>query len=324
MGSPTPYYHLVLIVVCFLTPGCEARLERERFPDYFLFGAGSSAYQWEGAANAYGRGPSIWDTFTSTFPEKIADRSSGAMADEVYFRYKEDIAMLKEIGFNSFRFSISWPRVLPRGKLSGGVNQEGVQFYNNFINNLLSNGLKPLITLFHWDIPQALEDEYGGFLSPKIVNDFRDYVDFCFKEFGDRVKFWITINEPNFFAIGGYETGTKAPGRCSGYIGNCTFGNSATEPYLVVHHMVLAHATATKLYKDKYQIKVRDFSDGFILSSLEVPNGSASVILGIFVLNGNLTPSATGSRRGPSTIFRWGQIERCEKAAKFCQEDVVE
>ncbi|XP_059453122.1 beta-glucosidase 17-like isoform X2 [Corylus avellana] len=166
---------------------------------------------------------------------------------------QDDISLIKEIGFDSFRFSISWPRILPKGKISEGVNQEGVAFYNNLINELVYQGLEPLVTLFHWDLPQALEDEYRGFLSPNIVDDYRDYVDFCFKEFGDRVKYWVTFNEPNYFASEGYATGTNAPGRCSTYIGNCTFGNSATEPYIVGHNMLLSHATAVELYREKYQ-----------------------------------------------------------------------
>ncbi|PON38487.1 Glycoside hydrolase, partial [Parasponia andersonii] len=209
---------------------------------------------YEGATDVDGRGASIWDSFTRTHPEKIADHSSGDVADEFYYHYKDDIALMKYIGFDSFRFSISWPRLIPGGKISGGVNQKGVQFYNNLIDELLSNGLQPLVTLFHWDLPQALEDEYGGFLGPQIVNDYRDYVDFCFKEFGDRVKHWITFNEPNIFANCGYDNGIMAPGRCSSFAGNCTTGNSGTEPYIVVHHTILAHANAVKLYRDKYQV----------------------------------------------------------------------
>ncbi|KAB1224903.1 Beta-glucosidase 29 [Morella rubra] len=167
--------------------------------------------------------------------------------------YQEDIAVMKEIGLDSFRFSISWSRVLPKGKLSGGVNREGVEFYNQLINELLYNDIQPFITLFHWDSPQALEDEYGGFLSTNIVNDYRDYADFCFKEFGDRVKYWVTFNEPNTFSSEGYSNGDTAPGRCSSYEGNCTAGDSATEPYVVAHHILLSHALAVKLYRQKYQ-----------------------------------------------------------------------
>ncbi|KAF3451148.1 hypothetical protein FNV43_RR07239 [Rhamnella rubrinervis] len=181
---------------------------RSSFPSDFIFGAGSAAHQVEGAALQYGRGPSIWDTFT---------------------------------------------RKYPAGKVKGGVNQQGVHFYNNLINDLLSNGLIPFVTLFHWDLPQALEDEYGGFLSDKIVEDFQEYADFVFKTFGDRVKHWVTVNEPNIFTISGYNGGTFAPGRCSNYVGNCTSGDSATEPYIVGHHILLAHAAAVKLYKEKYQ-----------------------------------------------------------------------
>ncbi|KAM5552531.1 hypothetical protein ABKV19_027070 [Rosa sericea] len=224
---------------------------RSSFPAGFLFGAGSAAYQSEGAAFLDGRGPSIWDTFVRKHPEKIWDHSTGDVANDFYHRYKEDIKLMKKIGLDSFRFSISWPRLLPKGKLSGGVNPLGVKFYNNLINEL--KGIKPLVTLLHYDPPQALDDLYGGFLSPNIINDYGDYVNLCFKTFGDRVKHWVTMNEPNGFAINAYNGGTFAPGRCSNYEGNCTSGDSATEPYLVAHHLLLAHSAAVKIYKDKYQ-----------------------------------------------------------------------
>ncbi|XP_048325874.2 vicianin hydrolase [Ziziphus jujuba] len=226
---------------------------RTSFPPHFIFGAGSAAYQSEGAALQYGKGPSIWDTFTRNHPEKIKDRSSGLVADDFYHRYKEDIKLMKKIGLDSFRFSISWPRLLPTGKVKGGVNKEGVQFYNNVINELLSNGIVPFVTLFHWDFPQALVDEYGGFLSPNIVEDYGAYADFVFKTFGDRVKNWATFNEPSLFSVKGYDGGVYAPGRCSDYAGNCTAGDSATEPYIVGHYQLLAHAQAVKVYKEKYQ-----------------------------------------------------------------------
>ncbi|XP_059434257.1 vicianin hydrolase-like [Corylus avellana] len=226
---------------------------RSSFPADFIFGAGSAAYQSEGAAHIDGRGPSIWDAFTKKHPEKIWDGSSGDVAFDLYHRYKEDIQLMKRVGLDSFRFSISWSRILPKGKLSGGVNPQGVKFYNNFINELLANGIKPFVTLLHYDNPQALEDEYGGLLNPKFVKDYTDYVDFCFKTFGDRVKHWVTMNEPNGLSINGYTSGTFAPGRCSNYVGNCTAGNSATESYIVAHHLLLSHGAAVKLYKEKYQ-----------------------------------------------------------------------
>ncbi|GLT57776.1 hypothetical protein SLA2020_307250 [Shorea laevis] len=229
-------------------------ISRNSFPDGFIFGTASSAYQYEGAANEGGRGPSIWDTFTHQYPEKITDGSNGDVAVDSYHRYKEDVRIMKEMGLDAYRFSISWSRVLPKGKLSGGVNKEGIKYYNNLINELLANGIQPFVTIFHWDIPQALEDEYGGFLSPKIVDDFRDYAEVCFREFGDRVKHWITLNEPWTFSYGGYATGSLAPGRCSNWQKlNCTGGDSGTEPYLVTHHQLLAHAASVNLYRLKYQ-----------------------------------------------------------------------
>ncbi|XP_042489607.1 beta-glucosidase 13-like [Macadamia integrifolia] len=230
-----------------------ASFNRSSFPVGFIFGTASSAYQYEGGAKEDGRSPSIWDVFTREYPGKIRDHSNGDVAIDFYHQYKEDVAVMKGLGLDAFRFSISWSRILPDGKVSRGINKKGVQYYNDLINELLSKGIQPFVTLFHWDLPQALEDEYGGFLSPHIIDDFRDYAELCFKEFGDRVKHWITLNEPMTLSYGGYDMGAKAPGRCSKWVGNCTNGNSATEPYLVTHHQLLAHAAAVKAYKDKYQ-----------------------------------------------------------------------
>lgn len=144
-------------------------INRTSFPSDFVFGVGSSAYQSEGAADQQGRGLSIWDTFTKLFPDKISDHSSGFIADEFYYQFQEDINLLKAMGWDFFRFSISWPRIAPHGKISKGVNEQGVAFYNNLIDSLLAEGIQPFVTLFHWDVPQALEDEYGGFLSINIV-----------------------------------------------------------------------------------------------------------------------------------------------------------
>ncbi|KAK7243695.1 hypothetical protein RIF29_38505 [Crotalaria pallida] len=230
----------------YITP-----FNRSLFPSGFLFGVGSSAYQSEGAWNIDGKGPSIWDAYTKHHPERIRDHGNGDVAVDFYHRYKADIKVVKEMGLDSFRFSISWSRIFPKGK--GAVNTLGVKFYNNLINEILLNGLTPFVTLFHWDLPQALEEEYGGFLSPKVVEDFHNYADFCFKTFGDRVKHWVTLNEPYIFSINGYSGGALAPGRCSKYVGNCTAGNSATEPYIVAHHLLLAHAAVVTLYKTRYQ-----------------------------------------------------------------------
>ncbi|KAL6347727.1 hypothetical protein AAG906_026256 [Vitis piasezkii] len=205
---------------------------RSCFPVGFVFGTASSSYQYEGAADEGGRGRSIWDTFTQKYPG-IKDRSNGAVADDLYHRYKKDVGIMKDVGFDAFRFSISWSRLLPSGKLSGGVNQEGINYYNNFINELLKN----------------------AFLSPNIVNDFQDYAELCYRSFGDRVKHWITLNEPYTFSTMGYTYGICPPGRCSKWWSeDCIAGDSGTEPYLASHHQLLAHAAAVKVYRDKYQV----------------------------------------------------------------------
>ncbi|RVW48654.1 Beta-glucosidase 12 [Vitis vinifera] len=175
---------------------------------------------------------------------------------------------MKGMSLDAYRFSISWSRILP-SKIIISINQfpskEGIAYYNNLINELLANGLQPFITLFHWDLPQALEDEYGGFLSPLIVDDFQDYAEHCFKEFGDRVKHWITLNEPWSYSNGGYVTGNLAPGRCSEWQKlNCTGGDSGTEPYLASHYQLLAHAAAVQFYKKKYQVLLINLLTNYI------------------------------------------------------------
>ncbi|OMO49710.1 Glycoside hydrolase, family 1 [Corchorus olitorius] len=245
---------------------------RSSFPVGFIFGTASSAYQYEGASSEGGRGPSIWDTYTHKYPDKIADRSSGDVAVDSYHRYKEDVRIMKKMGLDAYRFSISWSRILPNGKLSGGVNLEGIKYYNNLIDELLANGLQPYVTIFHWDLPQALEDEYGGFLSPNIVDDFRDYAEVCFGHFGNRVKNWITLNEPWTYSNFGYATGLLAPGRCSDWQQlNCTGGDSAVEPYVVAHHLLLAHAAAVKLYRQKYQANQKGVIGITLVSHWMVP-----------------------------------------------------
>ncbi|KAL5160044.1 Vicianin hydrolase [Glycine soja] len=263
MKAISPSFLCLIILVTLLAGSIEsapanvkpshyaAPFNRSVFPSGFLFGIGSAAYQIEGAAAIDGRGPSIWDTYTKQQPGKIWDHSDGSLAIDFYHRYKSDIKMVKEVGLDSYRFSISWSRIFPKGK--GAVNTLGVKFYNDLINEIIANGLKPFVTLFHWDLPQALEDEYGGFLKPEIVEDFRNYADFCFKTFGDRVKHWVTLNEPYGYSVNGYSGGSFAPGRCSNYVGKCPAGDSSTEPYIVNHHLILAHGAAVNCYKNKYQ-----------------------------------------------------------------------
>ncbi|KAK1285381.1 Beta-glucosidase 13 [Acorus calamus] len=151
---------------------------------------------------------------------------NGDVAADVYHLYKEDVQILKSLGTDVYRFSISWPRIFP--------------------------GIEPMVTIFHWDVPQVLEDEYGGFRSKRILNDYSEFAEFCFRRYGDRVKKWVTINEPSIFATHGYQNGINAPGRCSPQYGNCAGGDSSREPYVVAHNLLLAHSQAVQIYRSKY------------------------------------------------------------------------
>ncbi|XP_050289326.1 beta-glucosidase 11-like isoform X24 [Quercus robur] len=232
------------------------KFSRDDFPPDFVFGSGTSAYQVEGAANEDGREPSIWDSFSHSGKTHGAN---GDIACDQYHKYKDDVQLMVDTGLEAYRFSISWSRLIPNGR--GPVNPKGLQYYNNLINELSSNGIQPHVTLHHSDFPQALEDKYGGWLSRKMVKDFTAYADVCFRNFGDRVLHWTTMNEANVFVIGSYNGGYLPPGHCSSPFGiNCTRGNSSTEPYLATHHILLGHASAARLYKEKYQ----DQQHGFI------------------------------------------------------------
>ncbi|XP_021645207.2 beta-glucosidase 12 [Hevea brasiliensis] len=231
-----------------------SNFSRGYFPDGFIFGSSTSSYQIEGEALKDGRGPSVWDIFTHETPERILDGSNGDVADDFYNIFRQDIKRMKQMSLDAFRFSISWSRIVPSGRVWEGVNQQGIDFYNNVINEIIANDMKPFVTMFHWTTPQALEDKYGGFLSPNIVNDFRDYADLLFEKFGNRVKHWMTLNEPWTVAGFGYDDGIHAPGRCSPWVNyQCPAGNSSTEPYIVAHNLLLSHAAAVQVYREKYQ-----------------------------------------------------------------------
>ncbi|XP_021775388.1 beta-glucosidase 31-like [Chenopodium quinoa] len=244
--------HLCLALLRVIARSEGKEYNRYDFPTDFVFGASTSAYQVEGAALEDGRKPSIYDTFAHRLEY---DTGNPDVACDQYHKYKEDVQLMVETGLDAYRFSISWSRLIPDGR--GAINPKGLRFYNNLINELISHGIEPHVTLLHTDLPQVLEDEYRGFLNPKIIEDFTSYADVCFREFGDRVRHWTTFNEANIFVFGGYDVGNTPPSRCSfpfGFI-NCTKGNSTTEPYIAAHHILLAHGYAVKLYKDKYKAK---------------------------------------------------------------------
>jgi beta-glucosidase len=180
-----------------------------RFPPDFAWGFAASAYQIEGAASEDGRGRSIWDTFARE-PGRIADGTTGDNACDHYHRFRDDIALMAGIGAKAYRFGVSWPRVQPNG--TGPVNEPGLDFYDRLVDALLAAGIKPLANLFHWDLPQALQDD-GGFADPRIVGRFADYATLVARRLGDRVPDWMTFNEPAVFAFLGHADGIHAPGQ---------------------------------------------------------------------------------------------------------------
>jgi beta-glucosidase len=179
-----------------------------RFPKDFGWGFAASAYQIEGAATEDGRGRSIWDTF-SRIPGAIADGQTGDVACDHYHRYREDIALMAGLGAKTYRFSVSWPRVQPEG--TGAANERGLAFYDRLVDTVLAAGITPLVNLFHWDLPQALQDR-GGFADPGIVAAFADYAGLVGGRLGDRVSDWMTFNEPAVFSFLGHADGIHAPG----------------------------------------------------------------------------------------------------------------
>ncbi|WP_233196774.1 GH1 family beta-glucosidase [Verrucosispora sp. ts21] len=199
------------------------------FPAGFRFGVSTSAYQIEGAADVDGRGASIWDSFARS-PGRIVDGSSGDVACDHYHRYAEDIALMAELGVTAYRFSVAWPRVRPTG--SGAVNPAGLDFYERLVDGLLEHGIHPVATLFHWDLPQPLEDD-GGWLNRDTAHRFAEYADLVAERLGDRVKLWITLNEPFIHMSLGHGTGEHAPGRALLF-----------DAFPVAHHQLLGHGLA--------------------------------------------------------------------------------
>jgi beta-glucosidase len=184
------------------------RAPRAPFPREFLWGVGTSAYQVEGAVDEDGRSPSIWDRFCAT-PGKVADGDTGSVACDSYHRWREDLALMRRLGIRAHRFSVAWPRVLPLG--TGAVNQKGLDFYDRLVDELLRAGITPFVTLYHWDLPVALADR-GGWLERDVAAWFAEYTGVVARRLADRVKWWMTLNEPSVFTLHGFDNGSHAPG----------------------------------------------------------------------------------------------------------------
>src|SRR5215208_3084821 len=205
-----------------------------RFPNSFLWGAATSAYQIEGSPLADGAGPSIWQRFTHS-PGLTANGDTGDVACDHYRRWRDDIGVMRELGLNSYRFSISWSRVLPSG--TGRVNERGLDFYRQLVDGLLEAGIAPNATLYHWDLPVALDDR-GGWLNRDIADWFADYARVMFRALGDRVPMWATLNEPWVVTDGGYLHGALAPGH-----------RNLFEAPIASHNLMRSHGAAVQAYR---------------------------------------------------------------------------
>lgn len=205
-----------------------------QFPKDFIWGVATAAYQIEGAYNQDGRGESIWDRFSKT-PGKILNGDTGDVACDHYNRYQEDVAMIKNLGVDSYRFSIAWPRIFPNG--FGKLNPKGLDFYKRLVNELLENDLIPCATLYHWDLPQVLQDK-GGWTNRDTAKYFQDYATIMFQEFGDVVPYWITLNEPWCSAQMGYGNGQHAPGI-----------KDPKQAIQAAHYLLYAHGLAVEAFR---------------------------------------------------------------------------
>ncbi|RYC79795.1 Beta-glucosidase 1B, partial [Fusarium oxysporum f. sp. narcissi] len=228
----------------------------------FAWGTATAAYQVEGGVSQDGKGKlsdikgepsniqhkSIWDTYTHLEPSRTNNENADTACDH-YNRMPEDVKLMKSLGVDAYRFSIAWSRIIPLGGRNDPVNEKGIRFYNNLIDNLLAHGIEPVATLYHWDLPQTIYDRYGGFLNTEEFRaDFARYSRLCFSLFGDRVKKWITFNEPYIISIFAHFNGTLAPGRCAE-----TGADTKTEPWRVGHTIILAHADIVQMYVEEFQ-----------------------------------------------------------------------
>jgi beta-glucosidase len=218
--------------------GAAPQASPRAFPGGFQWGTATASYQVEGAAHEDGRGPSVWDTFSHT-PGKVVNNGTGDVADDHYHRYKQDVQLMKALGVTSYRFSIAWPRVFPQG--DGAPNPKGLDFYNRLVDELLANGIQPFATLYHWDLPQPLQDRVGGWESRDTSNAFGNYAGYVAERLTDRVKHIFTINEFGAFVDLGYRAGIHAPGL---KLPPGRFNQTR-------HHAVLGHGLAVQAIRAK-------------------------------------------------------------------------
>jgi beta-glucosidase len=246
-------------------------MKTTNFPKDFMWGVATSAYQIEGACAVDGRTPSIWDTFCHQ-PGKVFKGHNGDEACQHYIHWQQDLQLLKELGVNAYRFSIAWPRIFPDA--SKKINQKGLDFYSKLIDRLLEDGIEPFITLFHWDLPQYIQDE-GGWSSRTTCELFRDYAYAVINHFSDRVKFWTTLNEPSVVTFSGHFWGGHAPGI-----------RSPETALLTMHHLLLAHGLAVRAIRSSVEVKLGialNFSSVFPFNPDSVLDQQAAMLYDTYV-----------------------------------------
>lgn len=224
------------------------RVEELRLPGDFVWGIATAAYQIEGGASQDGKGPSIWDTYSHLSPSRTNGENADVGCDH-YNRMVDDVKLMASLGVDVYRFSLSWPRIIPLGGRNDPINESGIAFYSNLIDQLLAHKIEPVVTLYHWDAPQGIYDRYRAFLNTREFQaDFEHYARLCFTRFGGRVQKWVTFNEPYIISIFGHLNGTLAPGHC-GEAGTDT----KTEPWRVGHTIILSHAAVSLLYANEFR-----------------------------------------------------------------------
>ncbi|CAG8944674.1 unnamed protein product [Penicillium salamii] len=223
------------------------RVEALPLPKDFAWGTATAAYQIEGGASQDDKGPSIWDIYSHLEPSRTNGENADLACDH-YNRTEEDIKLMASLGVDIYRFSIAWSRIIPLGGRNDAINEKGIAFYSNLIDQLLAHGIEPVVTLYHWDVPQGLYDRYRAFLNTKEFQaDFGNYARLCFTRFGDRVQKWVTFNEPYIISIFAHLNGTLAPGHCRE-----AGTDTKTEPWRVGHTIILSHAVVVQMYMNEF------------------------------------------------------------------------
>ncbi|XP_075986700.1 myrosinase 1-like [Anticarsia gemmatalis] len=233
-------YFLILGIFIYLN-GVDSKSKARKFPQNFWFGASSAAFQIEGGWQEDGKAPSIWDVVVHSEQSPVKDHSTADVAADSYHLYKKDVQIAKELGLSFYRFSMSWPRILPNG-FADRINQIAIQYYDNLLDELIAHNITPIVTIYHWDLPSNLQ-KLGGWTNPLIINWFLDYAKILFDKFGTKVKQWITINDPKEICHGGYGSTSKAP----------MINMPGTAEYMCAKNILLAHAIVYHAYDEQFR-----------------------------------------------------------------------